>query len=206
MDIRKLQRLIVDAIDDLKGQDVRVFDTTRLSDIFDRVVVASGSSNRQTRSLADSVVQKVKEAGGHVLSVEGEDTGEWVLVDLGDAVVHLMLPPIRAYYDLEELWGGKPVRVALTTPAPARKRAGDGAAAGTRTRAAADRPEGSAAKRAAKSSAAGKKSAKKSGTAAQRPAAGAAAARPSRTAAKRAGTSAAPAAGKTPRRRTAASG
>ena len=90
MDIRKLQRVIVDALEDVKGQDIRVFNTTGLSDMFDRVVLASGISNRQTRALASSVAEKVKAAGGVVVSMEGEDSGEWVLVDCGDAVVHIL--------------------------------------------------------------------------------------------------------------------
>ena len=113
MDLRKLQRVVVDALEDVKGQDIRVFNTQDLTGLFDRVVVVSGTSNRQTRALAASVRDKVREAGGHVISVEGEDGGEWVLVDLGDVVVHVMQPAIRSYYNLEELWGAKPVRVRL---------------------------------------------------------------------------------------------
>ncbi len=109
MDIRKLQRVIVDALEDVKGADIRVFNSTGLTQLFDRVIIASGTSNRQTRALASSVRDKVKSAGGHVVSVEGEETGEWVLVDLGDAIVHIMQPTIRTYYNLEELWGVKPV-------------------------------------------------------------------------------------------------
>jgi ribosome-associated protein len=111
MDIRKLQRVIVDALEDVKGQDIQVFNTTALSDMFDRVIIASGTSNRQTRALASSVAEKVKAAGGSVVSTEGEDTGEWVLVDCGDAVVHILQPAIRDYYNLEEIWGGKSVRL-----------------------------------------------------------------------------------------------
>lgn len=113
MDLRKLQRVIVDALDDIKAQDIRVFNTTGQTDLFDRVIVASATSNRQTRALASHVRDKVKEAGGQVISVEGEDSGEWVLVDLGDAVVHIMQPAIRAYYRLEELWGEKPVNLKI---------------------------------------------------------------------------------------------
>lgn len=120
MDLRKLQRVVVDALEDVKGQDIRVFDTQGLTGLFDRVVVVSGTSNRQTRALAASVRDKVREAGGHVISVEGEDGGEWVLVDLGDVVVHVMQPAIRSYYNLEELWGAKPVRVRLGGRRPAR--------------------------------------------------------------------------------------
>ena len=127
MDLGRLQRIIVDALDDIKGQDIRVFNTTGQTDLFDRVIIATGTSNRQTRSLAAHVRDKVKEAGGSIISVEGNDTGEWVLVDLGDAVVHVMQPAIRAYYNLEELWGAKPVRMEVARPpaakAPARKAA-----------------------------------------------------------------------------------
>ena len=119
MDLRKLQRLVVDALEDVKGQDIKVFNTEQLSDMFERVVVASGTSNRQTRALASSVVEKVKEAGGYIVSVEGEDAGEWVLVDCGEVVVHILQPTFRAYYNLEEIWGGKPVRMKSSTPAPA---------------------------------------------------------------------------------------
>ena len=116
MDIRKLQRVIVDALEDVKGQDIKVFNTTHLSDMFDRIVIASGTSNRQTRALASSVAEKVKAAGGSIISMEGEDTGEWVLVDCGDAVVHVLQPAIRAYYNLEEIWGDKPVRLKSAEP------------------------------------------------------------------------------------------
>jgi ribosome-associated protein len=104
MDNKKLQRLVVDALEDVKAQDIAVYNTTELSDLFDRVVLASGTSNRHTRSLASNVAEKVKQAGGHVVSVEGEETGDWVLVDCGDIVVHVMQPAVRAYYNLEELW------------------------------------------------------------------------------------------------------
>ena len=113
MDIRKLQRAIVDGLEDVKAQDIRVFNTTHLTELFDRVVVASGTSNRQTKALANSVREKVKEAGGDIVSTEGEDIGEWVLVDCGDAVVHILQPALRQYYNLEEIWGDKPVRVKL---------------------------------------------------------------------------------------------
>jgi ribosome-associated protein len=85
--------------------------------MFDRIVIASGTSNRQTRALASSVAEKVKAAGGSIISMEGEDTGEWVLVDCGDAVVHVLQPAIRAYYNLEEIWGDKSVRLKSSAPA-----------------------------------------------------------------------------------------
>jgi ribosome-associated protein len=111
MDIKKLQTLVVDALEDVKGQDIVLFDTTHLTSLFDRIAVASGTSNRQTKALAASVRDKVKEAGGDVVGMEGEDTGEWVLVDLGDMIVHIMQPTIRQYYRLEEIWGDKPVKL-----------------------------------------------------------------------------------------------
>lgn len=111
MDIKKLQSLVVDALEDVKAQDIQLFDTTHLTSLFDRVLVASGTSNRQTKALAASVRDKVKENGGNIVSMEGEGTGEWVLVDLGDMVVHIMQPAIRAYYRLEELWGDKPIKL-----------------------------------------------------------------------------------------------
>ncbi|QJE00726.1 ribosome silencing factor [Massilia forsythiae] len=111
MDIKKLQAIVVDALEDVKGQDIALFDTTNLTSLFDRIVVVSGTSNRQTKALAASVRDKVKEAGGNVVGLEGEDTGEWVLVDLGDMIVHIMQPAIRQYYRLEEIWGEKPVKL-----------------------------------------------------------------------------------------------
>lgn len=106
MDINALQTLVIDALEDIKAKDIEVIDTSKFNSLFDRLVIASGDSNRQTRALARNVQEKVKEAGGTVVSVEGEDTGEWVLVDLGDVVVHVMQPAVRAYYNLEELWSG----------------------------------------------------------------------------------------------------
>ncbi|NYT26169.1 ribosome silencing factor [Alcaligenaceae bacterium] len=113
MDIQKLQRLVIDALEDVKAQDIKVFNTSHITSLFDRVVIASGTSNRQTRSLASSVADAAREHNLPILAYEGEDTGEWVLVDLGDIVVHCMQPAIRQYYNLEEIWGGKPVRVKL---------------------------------------------------------------------------------------------
>lgn len=110
MDIKKLQSIVIDALEDVKAQEIRVFDTSLQTSLFDRVAIASGTSNRQTKALASSVREKVKEKGGNVISVEGEDTGEWVLVDLGDMIVHIMQPAIRDYYRLEEIWGEKEVK------------------------------------------------------------------------------------------------
>lgn len=112
MEIQKLQRAVIDALEDVKAQDIKVFNTTHLTSLFDRVVIASATSNRQTRALASSVADRGR-ALKLPVTVEGEDTGEWVVVDLGDVVVHVMQPAIREYYNLEEIWGGKPVRVKL---------------------------------------------------------------------------------------------
>ena len=107
LDTAQLEAIIVDALEDIKAQDITILDTAALTDEFDKVIIATASSNRQTRALANNVREKVKEKGGDILSTEGEDTGEWVLVDCGDIVVHLMQAPIRAYYNLEELWDGR---------------------------------------------------------------------------------------------------
>ena len=104
LEIEQLEAIVIDALDDMKAQDVTVLNTESLTDEFDRVIIATATSNRQTRALANNVHEKVKDNGGDVLSTEGEDTGEWVLVDCGDIVVHIMQAPIRAYYNLEELW------------------------------------------------------------------------------------------------------
>ena len=109
MDIRKLQRAIVDGLGDVKAQDIVVFNTEALSPLFERVIIASGTSNRQTKALASSVRETVKSRGMEVLRMEGEDNGEWIIVDCGAAVVHIMQPSIREYYHLEEIWGVKPV-------------------------------------------------------------------------------------------------
>lgn len=121
MDIRKLQHIVIEALEDLKGQQITAFNTIGLTDLFDRVVIVTGTSNRHARSLAAMVRDKVKAAGESILSVEGEETGEWVLVDLGAVVVHIMQPAIRAYYNLEELWGAKPVALSPAGPAPGSK-------------------------------------------------------------------------------------
>jgi ribosome-associated protein len=117
-DIQKLQRLIVDALEDVKAQDIVVFNTEHLSPLFERVIIATGTSNRQTKSLASSVRDKVREAGLPKPRLEGEDNGEWIIVDCGPAVVHIMQQAIRQYYHLEELWGDKPVRLKLGAPKP----------------------------------------------------------------------------------------
>jgi len=113
MDIRKLQRAIVDGLEDVKAHNIVVFNTEHLSPLFERVIVASGNSNRQTRALASSVREAVKSRGLPVLSTEGAENGEWIIVDCGAAVAHIMQPAIRDYYRLEEIWGGKSVRMKI---------------------------------------------------------------------------------------------
>jgi ribosome-associated protein len=111
MDIRTKQRVVVEALEDVKGYDIQVFNTARLPSMFERVVIASGTSNTQVRALADRVQERIREQGSRVYGVEGESSGEWVLVDLGDVVVHIMHPTVREFYNLEEIWGAKPVRM-----------------------------------------------------------------------------------------------
>jgi ribosome-associated protein len=133
MDIRKLQRAIVDGLEDVKAQNIAVFNTEHLSPLFERVIIASGNSNRQTKALASSVRDAVKSRGMEVLRTEGEDNGEWIIVDCGAAVAHIMQPAIRDYYHLEEIWGGKDVKmkvgaaktglVKASEPEPVRKAA-----------------------------------------------------------------------------------
>jgi ribosome-associated protein len=120
MDIRKLQRAIVDGLEDVKAQHVVVFNTEHLSPLFERVIIASGASNRQTKSLAASVRDTVRSRELAVLRTEGEENGEWIIVDCGAAVVHIMQPAIREYYHLEEIWGGKPVKMKLAEQQPTR--------------------------------------------------------------------------------------
>lgn len=112
MDIRRKQRAVVEALEDVKGHDIVVFNVGRLSPFFERVVIASGDSSRQVRSLADSVQEKLHALGARVHGIEGQATGDWVLVDLGDIVVHVMHPAVRSHYNLEEIWGGKLVKLA----------------------------------------------------------------------------------------------
>ena len=118
-DTQKLQRAIVDALEDVKAHEIVVFDTEHISALFERVIIASGTSNRQTKALAASVRDKVREAGFPKPRIEGEDNGEWIIVDCGSAVAHVMQPTIRSYYNLEEIWGDKPVRLKLGAPKPA---------------------------------------------------------------------------------------
>jgi len=116
MEMRKLQELVVSALEDIKGRNIEVINTTGLSPMFDSMIIATGDSNRQVRALARNVEEKAGAAGIEILSVEGEESGEWVLVDLGDLIVHVMQPTVRQFYNLEELW--------KTTPAQRRKAMG----------------------------------------------------------------------------------
>ena len=117
-DVQKLQRAIIDGLEDVKAQDIQVFDTEHITSLFERVIVASGSSNRQTKALATSVRDAVRDAGFAKPRIEGEENGEWIIVDCGAAVAHIMQPTIRQYYHLEELWGEKPIKLKLGAPAP----------------------------------------------------------------------------------------
>ena len=121
MDIRVKQRVVVEALEDVKGYDIQVFNTARLPSMFERVVIATGDSNRQVKALADRVQERIREQGSRVYGVEGESSGEWVLVDLGDVVVHIMHPTVREFYNLEEIWGGKPVRKKSEVKTPKKK-------------------------------------------------------------------------------------
>ena len=117
-DVQKLQRAIVDGLEDVKAQDIQVFDTEHITSLFERVIVASGTSNRQTKALAASVRDAVRDAGFAKPRIEGEENGEWIIVDCGAAVAHIMQPTIRQYYHLEELWGDRPIKLKLGAAAP----------------------------------------------------------------------------------------
>jgi len=111
MDLRRKQRAVIDALQDIKGRDIMVYNTASMPSMFERVVIASGDSTRQVKALADHVQEKLSELGARVYGVEGEANGEWILVDFGDVVVHIMHPATREFYNLEEVWGAKPVRL-----------------------------------------------------------------------------------------------
>ncbi len=117
-DVQKLQRAIIDGLEDVKAADIQVFDTEHITSLFERVIIASGTSNRQTKALAASVRDAVRDAGFAKPRIEGEENGEWIIVDCGAAVAHIMQPTIRQYYRLEELWGDKPIKLKLGAPAP----------------------------------------------------------------------------------------
>jgi ribosome-associated protein len=175
MDIRKLQRVIVDGLEDLKAQHIAVFNTEHLSSLFERVIIASGTSNRQTRALAASVRDAVKKAGHPAPRLEGEANGEWIIVDCGAAVVHVMQPPIRDYYHLEEIWGDKPVHMKLASAQTGLvKASSDGGGAAT------PRAKKTAARKAADGDAAGRGQARAAPKKAAARTAGGAAAKPAR--------------------------
>lgn len=132
-EIQKLQRTIVNGLEDVKAQHIMVFNTTDLSPLFERVVVASGTSNRQTKALAASVRDAVRQAGFAKPRVEGEENGEWIIVDCGSAVVHIMQPAIRQYYQLEEIWGDKPVRLRAAAKSTNQTGAGGASKSGGKT-------------------------------------------------------------------------
>lgn len=193
-DTQRLQRAIVEGLEDVKAQDIRVFSTEHLSPLFERVIVASGTSNRQTKALAASVRDAVREAGFAKPRIEGEENGEWIIVDCGAAVVHIMQPAIRTYYHLEDIWGEKPVRLKLGAPKPAMpasvaKPAAKKAAPTSLRRSSAAKTAAKAADDAARSPAAkkkadAKKAARRSAGAGKAPAKAGAGKAPAKTAAK----------------------
>jgi len=168
-DTQKLQRAIVDGLEDVKAHDIQVFNTEHLSPLFERVIVASGTSNRQTKALASSVRDSVRDAGFPKPRIEGEANGEWIIVDCGAAVAHIMQPAIRQYYHLEEIWGDKPVRLKFGAPKPLLPQ----------------HPESNAAPRTAAKKATAKTAAKTANSAAKATAKRASPARPARTGAKK---------------------
>lgn len=107
MNSEKLLKTIIDALEDIKAYDIDVIDVSKITSLFEYMIIASADSTRQTKSLASNVQEKVKAAGGEIFGVEGEQTGEWMLVDLGDAIVHIMLPVVREHYNLKALWSEK---------------------------------------------------------------------------------------------------
>ncbi len=106
--VQEKSQAIVDALEEIKGNDIVVIDTSKKSTLFDRMIISSANSNRQTRALAQNVVKKLQDRGVTIYSTEGEKGGEWVLIDLGEILVHVMQPGVRAYYSLEELWNKHP--------------------------------------------------------------------------------------------------
>ncbi|MBY0483057.1 ribosome silencing factor [Nitrosomonas sp.] len=107
MNSEKLVNIVVDALEDIKAYDIDVINVSKITSMFEYIVIASADSSRQTKSLANNVQEQVKAAGGRIYSMEGEQTGEWLLVDLGDVIVHIMLPVAREYYNLKALWSGQ---------------------------------------------------------------------------------------------------
>jgi ribosome-associated protein len=114
--IDRMRDIAVAALEDVKGTDILALDTTQLTSLFDCMIVASGTSNRQVKALANNVREELKAQGAEILGMEGEDNGEWVLVDAGRLVVHVMLPAVRDYYNIEQLWGGQKPTFNPTRP------------------------------------------------------------------------------------------
>lgn len=110
MESAELKQLVIDALDDLKGVRIVDLDVRELTDVMDYLVIASGTSSRHVKSLADNVLARARESGLRPLGVEGQNGAEWVLVDFGDVVVHVMQPATRDFYDLERLWSPAPVQ------------------------------------------------------------------------------------------------
>ena len=108
MDVRKLQKIAVGALEDIKARDIEVINTTKLSSLFDRIIIASADSARQTKSLARSVQDKVLAAGGRIIGMEGEESGEWIVLDLADNVLHIHHPAVRTNYTQEQLSAARP--------------------------------------------------------------------------------------------------
>ncbi|MGE5615825.1 MAG: ribosome silencing factor [Bacillota bacterium] len=127
------KKLVIDALDDIKAHDIQAIDVRKLTSIFDWIIVASGDSARQNKALARNVRDRLREAGGSLIGMEGEDTGDWILVDAGDVVAHVMQPETRSYYNLEELWSGGRFDKVVNSTAPVKtKRAPRKAAAAPR--------------------------------------------------------------------------
>jgi ribosome-associated protein len=132
MKVDKFVKAAVAALEDIKGRDIVVLDVKRMTSLFDTIIIASADSARQTKALSNNVQEKLKALGAKVHGVEGEQTGEWVLIDLGSVIVHIMQPAIRQYYDLEELWAPparKTASVRKKAPATTRRRTSKAAAA-----------------------------------------------------------------------------
>jgi ribosome-associated protein len=153
MDLRTKHQAVVDAIEDIKGHDIVIYNTASMPTMFERVVIASGDSTRQVKALADNVQDKLKALGAHIYGVEGAANGEWILVDFGDLVVHLMHPTVRSFYNLEELWGGKDVKPkAAVANTPAKRKSAKRKSAKSKPKARPKRKPGSKAKARGKAS------------------------------------------------------
>jgi len=128
MQVEELKALVVAALEEIKARDIVVLEVTKLTSLFDYMIVASADSTRQTKALARNIHDRIKAAGGSVIGIEGEQTGEWVLVDVGDIVVHIMQPGVREYYNLEQLWGADAGRRVVPLRRPGDARAPDSGA------------------------------------------------------------------------------